>query len=201
MPTPALMAALLSGQLGNNPAGSQMLDSVRQTMTGGPPVPTMGLPPPGGMPPPGGPPPEMPPPPMPPGAGPGGPGGLDVLSMLGLPVDQQEKRLYGIAGIGLGKILDNIPKIANSMMDLMSAKKESESPPGALPTPGEPPTEGGPPGMPPGPMEGPPPQGGPPPQQAPPPALMALMMRMLAARQAAQGAQLPGMPPPPGMLG
>jgi hypothetical protein len=167
MATPQLMAALLSGQLGNNPAGQQMAGAVQDQLTG-------------------------------PGSGsldgPGGIGGLGGVA--------SGNNLYMLAGMGVSELMRNLPKVFNGLMDLQTAKQESEAPPGALPTPSEPQPEGPVPGagMPPGPMAGPPAMAGGAPPGGPPP-LMMMLMRMLAARQAAQGAQLPGMPPPQGMIG
>jgi hypothetical protein len=137
MANPQLMAALMSGQLGQNPAGSGLMETVMKMMGG-----STG------------------------GSNPG-------------------NELYVLAGMGLSEIMRNIPKVANSMMDLQSAKNGGDQPePGSLPTAAEPqapPPQGG--GLPPPMMGGggmpPPPQGG---GGAPPGAAMALL-QMIRQRQ------------------
>lgn len=136
MANPQLMAALMSGQLGQSEAGQGLMGNVLRMLGGG-------------------------------GTG-----------------QNPGNELYVLAGMGMSEIMRNIPKVANSMMDLQSAKQgEDQAEPGSLPTAAEPqapPPQGGgmpPPGMPPPGM----PPGGPPPGAA-----MALM-QMIRQRQAMGG--------------
>lgn len=119
----------------------------------------------------------------------------NVMKMMGGATGQNPgNSLYVLAGMGMSEIMRNIPKVANSMIDLQSAGQgDNQEQPGSLSTPAEqqaPPPQGG--GMPPPAMGGMmpppmPPQGGAAPGGVPPGVAMALMQLIQQRRMMGQG--------------